>query len=121
MNITAMWLVFTIAILNVHTNTSPKKPAKWIRHLAFHILSKVLCVEDPRTDHPECNDAESFNNRLQPAPNEWVFLGRVLDRLCLYLFTIISVVAFAILMSYCHLSTLPHPKTLPRAESEWST
>ena len=121
MNITAIWLVLTIAILNVHINTSPKKPAPWIRHLAFNILSKALCVEVPRTDHSVSNDAEALNEGLQSVQNEWVFLGRVLDRLCLYLFTIINVAAFVFLMSYCDTSTLPHPKTLLREKSEWST
>ena len=121
MNITAIWLVLTIAILNVHFNTSPRKPAPWIRYLAFNVLSKALCVEVPRTDHSESSDAETLNDRLQSVPNEWVFLGRVLDRLCLLLFTIINVVAFVFLMSHCHFSTLPHPKALPREKSEWST
>ena len=65
MNITAIWLVLTIAILNVHFNTFPRKPVPWIRHLAFNALSKALCVEVPRTDHSDSSDAETLNDRLQ--------------------------------------------------------
>lgn len=118
MNITAVWLVLTVAILNLHKTTSQKKPSMWIRSVAFNILPKILHTDIPNTDNTECNDTETLNSKLSQ-PNEWDLLGRVFDQLCLYIFAFVDVIAFVILILHCRFPTPPHPNTLPREQSKW--
>lgn len=122
MNITAVSLVLTVAILNLHNNPSLKKPPVCMKFIAFNVLSKVLCVDVSYRHKYDSDDTESpdFNPSVVSEQNEWILLGRVFDRLCLYIFAIVHITAFIFPLLFYSGSKLPHPKHLPREETSWT-
>lgn len=127
MNLSAVWLVLTIGILNLHHNASSSRPPSWLRFLARRASPRIFCVKkhsaaggpDSDARNSETEAALQENKSQENVQSEWILLGRVLDRVCLIVFTVIDVLAFVILLFFCPLSNPPHPKHFARNETEW--
>ena len=75
-------------------------------------------MDIPERDSSTDSESETLNSK-RSEPKEWALLGCIFDRLCLFVFTIIDIIAFVTLLRFRSFSTIPHPKTFPREESGW--
>ncbi len=44
----ALWLILTVGILNIHHKNPGKNPPKWMEYIATHILVRLACMGVPK-------------------------------------------------------------------------
>ena len=126
MNSTAIWLLITVAILNVHHQDKIKQPPAWLQSLVLKALAKLMCMSLVFSESRENNDLLKCENNVTSAhcnkhrPNMWILIARVFDRLCLIVFVFVDLLAFVVLMCHYPSPITVHPKHFQRSEVLWN-
>ena len=126
MNSTAIWLLITVAILNVHHHDKIKQPPSWLQTLALKGLAKLMCMKLVFSENQENNDLLKCENNItsldgnKNKTNEWILIARVFDRLCLIVFVFVDLLAFIVLMCHYPRPITVHPRHFQRSEVLWN-
>ncbi len=145
MNTSALCLLISVALLNVHHHNPDSAPPYWLQSITFSVVSKLFCVSVPaavkwerrssfanrnRGSFTDKHNDISDNTKLQGQgqhegeghdPGElWIVIARMYDKVFLRIFVVINLVGFAVLMYHCPQAIHDHPKHLPRVKMLWN-
>ena len=126
MNSTAVWLLITVAILNVHHHNKMKRPPSWLQRLVLKQLARIMCMRLVVFENNGSNDILTTGNNVASLDNNknktnvWILMARVFDRLCLIVFVLVDLLAFIVLMCHYPRPISVHPRYFPRSEVNWN-
>ncbi len=136
MNSTAIWVLITVMVLNIHHQDKYQHPPAWLNTLTFTILAKLVCMRIIQPDHHrraalhennhendllKCEeDTSKKNNSHRGTYNSWILMARVFDRLCLIIFMFVDLLAFIVLLSFYPSEGIAHPNKFPRHVVKWN-
>lgn len=130
MNSTALWLILTVGILNMHNKSPEKHPPRWLESVAVSVLAKLLCMQGAaasnggrrrnQKDGSNGNLTEEENRRPENARVGWKKMAKIFDRFFLVVFLILDVAAVVIFLAFYPSTGGMHPHDYPKERIEWN-
>ena len=141
----ALWLMLTVTVLNIHHKNPQKYPPSWLERIATHIPTNFICMskKKPSTKYKKVRKAEPniYNGLsqyvqrvgfltweekqepvIEPVRLSWIKVAKILDRFFLIIFLLLDM--FTIILFICfypyNTGKFLSPKYLPREEIHWN-
>ncbi len=141
----ALWLILTVAVLNIHHKNPQKYPPCWLEKIASNIPANFLCMskKKPRNKNRQVKKVEAniyiglsqYVQRVgflsweekheavaEPVRLSWIKVAKILDRFFLVIFLLLDM--FTIILFVCfypyNTGQFVQPKCLSREEVHWN-